>query len=187
MKVIVRTFVNPLLAIAFKDGVDFVGDPDYKAMEPKQEGANKWTVLVEHDDGDDEDDDDGVVIHITAEPEPEVAPKTMKDYENKLSKTKPKTAKSAPTTERTVMEEIVHPPVKVSDSKKNLRMVPRFPTTVDGNQSSSDEPEPLPDPPRVKRDPVWPCGECIPCTQGDDCIEEIAAALKTMPGFRGER
>lgn len=87
-----KTFVNPLLAIAFKEGVDFVGDPDYRVSEPKQEN-DRWVVIVEHDD----DDDDEPVKPLL----------TKHDYEDRLKHMIPVIAKSAP-------PEVIHLPVKIS-------------------------------------------------------------------------
>jgi hypothetical protein len=177
MNLYTKTFVNPLLALAFKDGLEFAADPEYKVMEPKQEGPNKWIVIIEHDDGDDDDLEDAVIIHSTA-----TESKTLKDYQKKLDNMKPMAAKSAPVKTTTPMQELVHLPVKAEDSKKK---VPRYPITVSGNPNTSAEPEPLPPVPNVSD--RWPCGKCIPCSQGDDCIVAINEALKAMPGFRGER
>lgn len=59
MKLFTRSFVNPLLALAFKDGIDFTGDRDLCAMEPKKVGPNKWDVIIEcYDDDTDADTDD---------------------------------------------------------------------------------------------------------------------------------
>jgi len=131
MKLLIKTYPNPLLALAFRDGVNFVGDPDYKALEPKKEG-DKWEVIIEHED--DEDD----VANTTIGPElPPKKQTTLRDFEERLTKMKPVAAKSAP--------EVIHHPVKII-SKYNYN-------------------------------PVWPCGECVPCSNGQDCIAEINAAL----------
>lgn len=59
-----QTFANPLLAMAFKDGIDFVGDPDMKALNPSKatDGSTKWVVVIE--DTNDYDDDEEVVTPI---------------------------------------------------------------------------------------------------------------------------
>jgi len=155
MKIYPKTFVNPLLAIAFKEGIDFIGDPDYKALEPKREG-NKWVVIVEHEDDDDDDDvlaesvKNNVIIMEPTEPVKKQA--TFHDYEDRLKKMQPITAKSAPTP-----GEVIHPPVKIT----------------------AEEPE-LPDPPSTRRG----CGQCIPCAQGQDCLQVINEALASMPVAR---
>lgn len=100
MKIYIKTFVNPLLAIAFKDGVDFVDDPDYKAMAPKKEGPNKWVVLVEHDD------DTEPVVSTAVTPLVKKQ-STLRDYEDRFKEMRPITARSAP-------GEIVDTPVKIT-------------------------------------------------------------------------
>ncbi len=128
-----KTFVNPLLALAFKDGVDFVGDPDYKALEPKRE-ATGWVVVIEHDD--DDDDDEGEIVHSTVNVVDKNATTTVRDFEDRLKKMKPIVPKTAP-------REIIHKPVKAQN---------------------------------VEEVDMTPCGECLPCSQGQDCIKVINAA-----------
>lgn len=137
-----KSFVNPLLALAFKEGIDFVEDPDYKASQPKHEG-DKWVVLVEHDDNDDDDD---VIMHSTVSVSKAVPDKkrTLHNYEDRLKNMKPLTAKPAPT-------EIIHAPVKITGNDPNF---------------VADE----------------PCGECLPCSQGQDCLRAINAACLAMTG-----
>lgn len=165
MKLYQRTFVNPLLAIAFKDGVDFVGDPDYRAMEPKHEGQH-WTVLVEHDDGED-DEDVGIVRKNVAdrfyaakdaakmssqteskkwfepsEPKTKLRLETLGDYQKHLDKMKPRVVGQPAT-----MAEVIHAPVKIS------------------HNSNDDD------------DDIEACGECTHCATGHDCIRVINNAL----------
>jgi len=96
----VRTFANPLLALAFKDGIDYVGDPDFRALPPKKEG-DMWEVLIEHQV--DEDDDDAEVININSRSAPKKQ-LSLGDYQAKLDKMKPRDISSN--------REIIHPPVK---------------------------------------------------------------------------
>jgi len=53
MKQYEKTFVNPLLAKAFKDGIEFANDSFLKVSEPKKEG-DKWILLIEDTEEDDE-------------------------------------------------------------------------------------------------------------------------------------
>lgn len=147
MKLYQKTFVNPLLAIAFKDGIEFINDPDYKAMDPKEEGLNKWTVLIEYNGDDDDDEENDTVIHSSSDKfdanryfDNQVKPKlkTLRDYENHLNKMKPRSiGKQAET-----IAEVIHPPVKITH-------------------------EDLPE----------ACGECVHCATGHDCLRVINAAL----------
>jgi len=138
MKLYEKTFVNPLLAMAFKDGIEFIADPDYKVMEPKQEGPNKWVVLIEHEDDDDDYDEIVPTVPTVAEPKRQV---TLRDYEERLKQMTPIEAKSS--------NEIIHPPIKISGEELQLL-----------------------------NDVLWPCGECIPCLNGGDCIKAIEIALQ---------
>ena len=203
MKLIEKEFINPLFAIAFKDGVDLavdlLGDSNFKALEPKKEGQ-KWIVRIEdHTDDDDDDDDDDAsqdeVVYSTPEKkkckwcdelftgpegeeycstactnedyyynavtsesnkketEPTVAKPmtTFKDWEDKFRSMKPVTPQSAPG------QEIIHPPVKVSVGQAT------------NMASFLEQPE------------IQPCGKCIPCKTGQDCIEVINAACLALP------
>lgn len=214
MKLLTRKFVTPLLALAFKDGVDFVGDSDYRAQEPKQLGPTEWEVVIEWDN-DDDDDDDTEVIHPSPNYKPYadvangITPDkkqplvTLKDYENKLSKMKPITAQSAPGQEPPPAE-VIHLPVK-----------PHL--TDDGVIVSGEDPGPLPPlpfdtsspfneiekefptaytvdessfspPPQEETEPtVRGCGACLPCASGADCIQAINAACEAMNKKRIKR
>lgn len=195
----VRTFANPLLAMAFKDGVDYVGDPDFRALEPKKEG-DVWEVLIEHEVEDDDDDynevDHSGVVHTPMGPLPiksyastanAVTPETkkqlsLKDYEDKLNKMSARPARSQQfeLDDETGMlvpkKEIIHPPVKVE----------------------ANEPEPLPPTPTLTKsepiimfdpsatDDVEPCKACLNCVSGQPCINQInAACIATMPRKHG--
>ena len=46
MKTYERTFTNPLLALAFTDGVSFA-NPNYICKQPDRKGENKWVVEIE--------------------------------------------------------------------------------------------------------------------------------------------
>lgn len=90
-----KAFVTPLLAQAFKEGIDFVGDPDYRATGPKKEGTsagNRWVIIVEHDDNDDEDDE-LLADSVTQSKRPIV---TLQDFEERLKSMKPISAQSSP-------------------------------------------------------------------------------------------
>lgn len=140
-----KSFVNPLLALAFKDGIEFVSDPDYKASEPRKEG-DKWVVIVTHDDDDDDDeqvDNKPKTWLSPAKPAQSVAASgKLQDYETRLKSMKPINAQSS--------REIIHPPVKISAEDR-----------------SSD---------------IRPCGECLPCRHGGDCLKIIEAACVAMSG-----
>lgn len=130
-----KTFVNPLLAIAFKEGIDFVGDPDFKATGPKKEGE-KWIVTVEHNDDDDEEED---TSHSTVNKSPTT---TLREFEDRFKRMTPIMPRVAP-------KEIIHQPVKIEAE-----------TDID----------------------MTPCGECLPCSQGQDCLKVINAACSAWSG-----
>lgn len=46
MKTYERTFINPLLALAFTDGVSF-SNPNYICKRPERKGETKWVVEIE--------------------------------------------------------------------------------------------------------------------------------------------
>lgn len=142
MKLYEKKFVNPLQALAFKDGVEFASDPDLKALEPKKEGPNEWVVLIEDSTDDDEDDDDMITVHATgtniqAEEAKEASVVDMK-----------------PLTPRSVT--VNNPAVK------------------SGSRITSDSTR------------IYPCGNCLNCNMGQDCIEEINEACRTN-NYRPER
>ena len=149
MKLYEKVFVNPLLALAFKDGVDFANDPDLKALEPKKEGPNKWIVLIEDNN---EDDDD-----VT---EAEIA--------------------SAVVVSGTVEE--TKPAWNEARDMVDVDMTPVTPRSmqIDTVKSAIMNMEIEPD--TDAKD--YPCGECLNCRMGHDCIEEINEACRS---YRGER
>lgn len=130
LKIYPKTFINPLVALAFKEGIDFVGDPDYNALEPKKEG-DKWVVLIEHTDDDDDDESNDEIVHSTVKHTQQKI-STLRDFEDRFKHMKPIAAKSAPG--------IVHLPIKS----------------------------------------MKPCGECLPCSQGQDCLQIINTTLAAM-------
>lgn len=103
IKAYAKSFVNPIIALAFKEGIDFVGDPDYKASPPRKEGEN-WIVIIHHDD--DEDDDDNIndeedmilLREMAARAQSTKAPATFSSYEERLKNIKPLEVKVRPST-----------------------------------------------------------------------------------------
>lgn len=179
MKVYVKTFINPLLAIAFKEGVDFVGDPDYKAMDPKKEG-DEWEVLVEHDGDDDVSDDNEIQSSpipirqsvILEKPEKMNLKDWMEHQSKRISKMEPLDAKTAPLndndklTQRMLeiasghpVAEIINLPVKIDEVVDEIEPLPPAPISFDSSM-------------------IEPCGECLNCAAGGerDCIKIINAA-----------
>lgn len=63
--VYIRTFTSPLIALAFKDGVE-LGDNlgFFKVDAPKLEKPNKWVVRVEDHTDDEEDEEENEIIEI---------------------------------------------------------------------------------------------------------------------------
>lgn len=211
MKLLTKTFITPLLALAFKEGVDFVSDPDYRALEPKQLGPTEWEVAIEWDNDDDDivQDPPGAgwtpkkKIKVIKEPVPEKKQTTLKDYEARFSKMKPITAQSAPGQEREVANrlptEIVHLPVKPKklklcndgsiitgeDPGPLVHMSSPF-EHVDREFPTVDDIESTFSPPPIVSPIEIPdtesCGKCLPCSQGGDCIEMINAACQAMIG-----
>lgn len=172
----VRSFANPLLAMAFKDGIDYVGDPDFRALEPKKEG-DMWEVIVEHEV---EDDDEEVTpigpvpaknhsqsntitdtIYGTLDKN-EKKHLTLKDYEAKLDKMKPRPIPA------TGNDEVIHPPVKIEE-KLFMPTEPTKPKQNLGYNQSAIE-------------GIKPCNSCLNCVHGETCINIInAACLASMP------
>ncbi len=66
MRTYEQTFANPLLALAFKAGVDIVGDQDITATAPRRanDGSKNWVVMI-LDETEDEEDDNPVVIECS--------------------------------------------------------------------------------------------------------------------------
>lgn len=175
----VRTFANPLLALAFKEGVDYVGDPDFKALEPKKDG-DLWEVIIEHEVEDDADDNDDDILHSTVSfTQPHRSPPgspfanstsvverkqlTLKDYEDKFNKIPARPAR-----------EIIHPPVKVTAEveEDGPEPLPPVPPKSNTNNIEGMRKEPIIFDPNS----IEPCGECIPCSTGQDCLRVINAA-----------
>lgn len=192
----VRTFANPLLAMAFKDGIDYVGDPDFRALDPKKEG-DMWEVIIEHEiDDDDEDesptrkgtkfDPSAIIGPVPAKNTvPEKTQLSLKDYEAKFDKMKPRPITA------TGKDEIIHPPVKVEEIKTDGGQVIKF---YMPSEPKTKEPEPLPPPPVVNKpkqnlgynqeaiEGIKPCNGCLNCSHGETCINIInAACLASMP------
>jgi hypothetical protein len=49
-----KTFVNPLLAMAFIDGLLYTCDPDIECKKPVRKSANEWLVVIMDHNEDDE-------------------------------------------------------------------------------------------------------------------------------------
>ena len=83
-----KKFINPLLANAFKAGVEFVNDPDYRLSEVRREG-DKWVLDIFEMT----EDDDGLEIRELLEL-PESKDETLSDYEKRFKQMKPISAPS---------------------------------------------------------------------------------------------
>ncbi len=157
-----QVFANPLLAMAFKDGVDFVGDPDMRAHNPKKaiDGTSNWVVVIEDDTDEDEYVGEVVAPKIIVE---EVKPKAKPTFEQYKTLTQSNLtskvmAKREPIT--TTITTIAEP--KKSPAPRGTRII--IPEDCDDG--------------KIER-----CGKCLNCrSAGQDCLEVINAACALMSG-----
>jgi hypothetical protein len=211
MKVYVKTFINPLLALAFKEGVDFVGDPDYKAMNPKRDGE-EWEVIVEHDIDDDAEITTAEAIpfkkYLTITNAVTPDKPNLKDWleqqSKRISNMEPVNAQFAPETDaeihqlnHLIIPEIINLPVKVpktivtSDESESTTppsgwTSPSSPPSRFWQSGTSSLTVPTP----INFDPsaMEPCGECLNCVSGsEDCIKIINAACLAVAPPRRKR
>lgn len=155
MKNYVKTFPNPILALAFKEGVDFVGDPDYKALEPKRDG-DIWEVIVEHDVDDDED-----IYKSSARNQPAKAPLAVINPE------------PAPPVKAPMKEWIEQQSKRINDmqhynAKVNKGEIIKLPVKPVRQPVNMVDESVL--------DDIEPCNSCLNCSHGDTCINIINAA-----------
>src|SRR5689334_3896606 len=59
MKRYVKSFVDPLHALQFKSGIEFVDDPFFKVKEPQKKGSTEWVLIIE--DCNEDEDDEGII------------------------------------------------------------------------------------------------------------------------------
>jgi hypothetical protein len=71
-----QKFANPLLALAFVDGVEFVGDPDMRALNPTKADDGTWVVVIE-DTTDDEEEEQPATISKNDKPDTRI---TFEEY-----------------------------------------------------------------------------------------------------------
>lgn len=57
MRVYEKSFVNPLLALAFIDGILYTMDPDIFCEKPKRKSDDEWIVMVSDNNQDDDVDE----------------------------------------------------------------------------------------------------------------------------------
>jgi hypothetical protein len=94
MLLIERTFVNYIIANAFKAGIDFCDDPDYRAREPvkAKNGSTNWVVVIE--DYNDETEEDGEEPIEAGDEDARPVKVSFEEYKALVSKNmKPMTAK----------------------------------------------------------------------------------------------
>ena len=59
MKRYIKVFVDPLHALQYKAGIEFVDDPFFKVHEPKKDGPTRWVLVI--DDHTDDDEEEGII------------------------------------------------------------------------------------------------------------------------------
>lgn len=200
MKVYERRFVNPLLALAFKDGMEYVNDPDYRVYDPKREG-NEWVVLIEDQCDDDDDTEASIVAEVISEKEDEddFSKLTFNQF---LERTKhnmePVAMRPAPGEDFSVGNEMMNMEIQTKPIMSSIiarpaitnpaRLLPAPEKTININ-------DPLKlhnflqgiDPGDEDEASGSPCGNCIPCKTGQDCIVLVNAACKSFMNFGKER
>lgn len=76
MKIYEKYFVNPLLALAFKAGVEFANDDNLEVSEPQKVYENKWMVEIQDHFSDEDEDiapnDDELVVEFVPEQTEEI-------------------------------------------------------------------------------------------------------------------
>lgn len=75
-----RTFVNPLLAMAFKEGVEWINDDDIECLEPyKDEQEKVWVIeILDHREDDTDESDEAVECEDKTDDAEEIIEKPVK-------------------------------------------------------------------------------------------------------------